>query len=112
MTNSELATATVKSAQVFFTVEQFAGIEPAFTQAALRSLIFKAAPRQTSLGEISGNGALEAGAIIRHGRKVLIDRERFLSWYRAASAPAPAPAYVDKRGPGRPRGSRSPRKGA
>lgn len=63
-----------------FTVEQFAERNPAFTQAALRNLIFKAEPRQSTKGEISGNGLIECGAIIRLGRKVLIHEARFFSW--------------------------------
>ena len=63
-----------------YTVHQFAEIEPAFTQAALRNLIFKAEPRQSSKGPIPGNGLIEYGAIIRTGRKVMIHRERFLAW--------------------------------
>lgn len=64
----------------FYTVAQFAEIEPAFTAAALRNLIFKAGPRQSSKGEIPGNGLIECGAIVRRGRKVMICRERFLAW--------------------------------
>lgn len=66
--------------QVFYTVAQFAEVEPAFTQAALRNLIFKAEPRHSSKGEIPGNGLIECGAIVRKGRKVMLHRERFLSW--------------------------------
>ena len=67
---------------VFRTVEQFAERNPAFTPAALRNLIFKAAPRQSSKGEIPGNGLIEAGAILRIGRKVLIDEDSFFDWVR------------------------------
>jgi hypothetical protein len=63
-----------------FTVEQFSIRNPAFTPAALRNLIFKAEPRQSSRGEIPGNGLAECGAIIRLGRKVLINEARFYSW--------------------------------
>lgn len=66
--------------QTLYTVEQFAAAEPAFTAAALRNLIFKAEPRQSSKGEIPGNGLIECGAIVRRGRKVMIHRERFLDW--------------------------------
>lgn len=66
--------------QVFYTVAQFAEAEPAFTQAALRNLIFKAEPRHSSKGVIPGNGLIECGAIVRRGRKVMIHRERFLAW--------------------------------
>ena len=68
------------------TVEQFAARNPAFTTAALRNLIFKAEARQSSRGEIPGNGLSECGAIIRVGRKVLIDEARFFEWLRAHTA--------------------------
>ena len=69
-----------------FTVEQFAIRQPAFTEPSLRNLIFKAEPRQSSRGVIPGNGLLECGAIVRVGRKVLIDEGRFIEWIRAQSA--------------------------
>jgi hypothetical protein len=62
------------------TVAQVAAIYP-FSQAALRDLIFKAADRFNSKGDrIPGNGLAEAGAILRVGRKVLIDLDAFESW--------------------------------
>ena len=70
--------------QTLYTVEQFAQIEPAFTAASLRNLIFKAEPRHSSKGEIPGNGLIESGAIIRRGRKVILHRERFLDWVQRA----------------------------
>lgn len=66
-----------------FTVGQFAKRNPAFTEAALRNLIFKADPRHSTRGEIPGNGLIEAGAVIRIGRKVLLDEERFFAWVDA-----------------------------
>ena len=68
--------------QTLFTVEQFATAQPAFTAAALRNLIFKAGARQSTKGEILGNGLIECGAIVRVGRKVLIDEHRFFEWVR------------------------------
>ena len=68
-----------------YTVEQFSLRQPAFTEQALRNMIFKANPRQSSRGEISGNGLIECGAIIRLGRKILIDEIKFLQWIRAQS---------------------------
>lgn len=62
------------------TVGQFAKLYPAFSEAAIRNLIFKADPRHSTKGEIPGNGLIEAGAIIRIGRKVLIDEARFFAW--------------------------------
>jgi hypothetical protein len=64
------------------TVAQFPVAHPAFTEAALRNLIFKAERRHSSNGEIPGNGLIEAGAIVRIGRKVLIDEDRFFDWVR------------------------------
>lgn len=63
-----------------FTVEQFPTVEPSFTSASLRNLIFKAQPRRSSQGVVPGNGLLECGAIVRVGRKVLIHRAKFLEW--------------------------------
>jgi hypothetical protein len=63
-----------------YTVEQFPTVEPSFTPAALRNLIFKAQPRHSSRGVIPGNGLIECGAIVRVGRKVLINRAKFLEW--------------------------------
>lgn len=66
--------------QTWFTVKQLAEVEPAFSQASLRNLIFKASPRYSTKGEIPGNGLIEAGAIKRVGGKVLIHHARFLAW--------------------------------
>ena len=66
--------------QTLFTVEQFAEIQPAFTQSSLRNLIHGAEARKSTQGVIQGNGLLECGAIVRVGRKVLIDAEKFLHW--------------------------------
>jgi hypothetical protein len=79
------ATSTATSADaaarpVLLTVEQCSQRNPAFTIPALRNLIFKAEPRQSSRGEVPGNGLAEAGAIIRLGRRVLLDEGKFLAW--------------------------------
>lgn len=55
------------------TVKQFPTKYPAFTQGGLRSLIFN---------EYT-NGLAESGAIIRIGRKVLINDELFFRWIEA-----------------------------
>lgn len=63
------------------TVAQVADLYPVFSQAALRDLIFKCADRQNSRGDrIAGNGLAEAGAILRVGRKVMFDLDRFEAW--------------------------------
>ncbi len=77
----ETQLAAVQPRRRVATVAQTAAIYPAFTQAALRDLIFKAADRYNSKGDrIPGNDLAEAGAILRVGRKVLIDIDAFESW--------------------------------
>ena len=64
-----------------YTVSQFAERHKAFPQAAQRALILNAAPRQNSRGEeVPGNGLEKSGAILRIGRRVLIDEQRFFFW--------------------------------
>ena len=65
-----------------FAVRRFSQRHPDFSEPSLRNLLFKARPRQSSKGEIPGNGLIEAGAILRVGRKVLIDEDRFFAWVR------------------------------
>ena len=72
-----------KATRAVFTVPQFAQRNPAFSQAALRNLIFKADERKGANCTIPGNGLTEAGALIRIGRKVLLDEERFFDWVDA-----------------------------
>lgn len=51
------------------------------TESALRHLIFHAEPSFASDGQkTSGNGLLQAGVIIRIGRKILIDLDKFDDW--------------------------------
>lgn len=66
--------------RVLLSVRDFSTRHPAFPAATLRDLIFKAEERYTSKGKLPGNGLLEAGAIIRIGRKVLLDEARFFAW--------------------------------
>ena len=70
----------IEQRPAYKTVAQFSNDNPCFTPSSLRNLIFKADERQSSNGAIAGNGLLEAGAIIRIGRKVLIDETRFYAW--------------------------------
>ena len=72
--------ANTEQRPIYKTVEQFSKDNPAFSPSALRNLIFKADERVSTNGVIAGNGLLEAGAIIRIGRKVLIDESRFYAW--------------------------------
>lgn len=63
------------------TVNQFSAAWDAWTPPALRNLILNAADRVNSRGErIPGNGLLEVGAIVRVGRRVLIDEQAFFRW--------------------------------
>jgi hypothetical protein len=64
-----------------FTVEQFADRRPAWSQPALRNLILNSVSRLNSRGErIPGNGLAESGAVVRVGRRVLIDESVFFRW--------------------------------
>ncbi len=63
------------------TVRQFSEKYPAFSQGAIRNLIFLAESRNTSKGTIPGNGL--SVALVRIGRKVLIDEARFFEWIDA-----------------------------
>lgn len=68
------------SSNGYVSVRQFSERNPAFSEPSVRNLIFKADPRESSLGTIPGNGLVEAGAIVRIGRKVLISEQRFFAW--------------------------------
>ena len=51
------------------------------TPSAIRADIFKAEDRLNSRGErIAGNGLAAHGAVIRRGRKVLLDVHRYGNW--------------------------------
>lgn len=52
------------------TIKQFVQENPAFTVGGIRFQIFNE----------NSNGLKEAGAIIRIGRKVLIDADRYFDW--------------------------------
>lgn len=71
---------TPSPSNAYVTVRQFSERNPAFSEPSVRNLIFKADPRESSLGGIPGNGLIEAGAIVRIGRKVLISESRFFAW--------------------------------
>lgn len=64
--------------RALLTVRQFSDKHSAFTQGALRNLIFLAPSRKTSRGTIQGNGLNMA--LVRIGRKVLIDEAKFFQW--------------------------------
>ena len=73
----------IPARRVILTVRHFTHRNPAFTEAAMRNLVFKADERKSTKGIIAGNGLIEAGAIVRIGRKVLIDEARFFDWVEA-----------------------------
>lgn len=84
--NANAALAEVQTAnqrRVIINVRQFSKRNPAFTESALRNLIFKADERPGANCTIPGNGLIEAGAVVRIGRKVLIDEDRFFEWVEA-----------------------------
>ena len=58
------------------TVKQFPKKHPAFTEGGMRHIIFHA----------NDNGLEESGALVRLGRKVLIDEELFFSWLKNRGA--------------------------
>ena len=60
------------------TVRQFSEKHPAFSQGSIRNLVFLAESRKTSKGTIAGNGL--GIALVRIGRKLLIDESRFFEW--------------------------------
>jgi hypothetical protein len=62
----------------FSTVNQFAQKQPAFTIGGLRPLIFNE----------NNNGLAKSGAIVRVGRKVLIDDAKFFAWIEAQNKAA------------------------
>lgn len=62
----------------FSTVKQFTDKKPAFTTGGLRSLIFN----ETT------NGLKESGAIVRIGRKLLIEDSKFFAWVSAQNGAA------------------------
>jgi len=68
----------VPQPRTLLTVRQFSDKHPAFTQGAIRNLIFLSENRKTSKGTIEGNGLNVA--LVRIGRKVLIDEEKFFQW--------------------------------
>jgi hypothetical protein len=58
------------------TVKQFCHKYPAFTEGGIRDRIFHA----------DSNGLKKFGAILRNGRRVLIDEEKFFNWLREYGA--------------------------
>ena len=63
----------VKTVWTYLTVQQFTNKHAAFNTGGMRSLIFNE----------HQNGLAKSGAIIRIGRKVLIDQDLFFSWVQS-----------------------------
>jgi len=72
----------------FKSVSQFSETYPAFSEGAIRHLIFLSKPRPPSKGNIPGNGF--APAFIRLGRKILIDEAKFFDIVKAKQLPQDA----------------------
>lgn len=72
LTFANIATLPVLMADIrkILTVSQFAERCPAFTESALRWVIFNR----------HKNGLAESGAILRNGRRILIDADKFFAW--------------------------------
>jgi hypothetical protein len=68
-----LPTEAMQAAWLYSTVKQFSEKHPAFSVGSLRSLIFSA----------SNNGLNESGAIVRVGRKILLNETKFFGWVEA-----------------------------
>jgi hypothetical protein len=71
---------------VLSTIRQFSEKYPAFSQGSLRNLIHLSAERYSSKGKIPSNGL--AIALVRIGRKLLIDEVRFFQWIEAQQGDA------------------------
>ena len=76
--------ATTQNQSPILTVAQFSARHPAFSAGSLRSLIFLSKPRRSSAGKIPANGL--ASALVRIGRRVLIDEDKFIEWARSHGA--------------------------
>ena len=61
-------------------VKQFSERHPAFSQAGIRHLIHCADERDRSKGKLPGNGLKESGAILKCGRRIVIDEARCFAW--------------------------------
>ena len=75
---NQSTTATKSLLDSWLTIKLLAQAEPAFTEAAIRNLVFLAASRKTSKGTIAGNGL--APHIRRVGSKVLVNHGGWLGW--------------------------------
>ncbi len=78
--------------RILLTVKKFAEKHPAFPESSLRYLIFLASPRWRRIKgrheEVEGNGL--AKALLRVGRRVLIDEALFFRWVEEQQTPSQA----------------------
>lgn len=83
MYHTPLPMPAVMMQQALYPVQDFVAL-PEFsflTESSMRHLIFNSRSRYSASGEkIQGNGLVESGAIIRIGRRVLIDAAKFREW--------------------------------
>lgn len=80
---------TVQPLRSLLTVRQLHERYPAWSEPALRALILNASNRTNSRGDkVSGNGL--DFALIRCGRKLLLDERLFIEWVAAQSKRARA----------------------
>ena len=66
-------TEAIQTAFAYLTINQFTAKHTAFTLGGMRSLVFQE----------HQNGLAKSGAIVRIGRKVLIDQEKFFAWVQS-----------------------------
>lgn len=69
-TTAAIQTEAVQSARLYLTVQQFNQKHPAFPVGTLRHQIFN---EET-------NGLKKSGAIVRNGRRVLINEPKYFAW--------------------------------
>lgn len=63
------------------TIKLFCKNHPSWTEGAIRNLIFFSKERHTSKGKLPGNGF--DVALLRVGRKILIDEDKFFAWIKS-----------------------------
>ncbi len=81
------ATFTEPPPRRLFTLPKFAERHSSFTTlAAVTNQVFKAKSRQSTKGEIFGNGMEEAGAVVRLAGRVLIDEDAYFRWVDSQQA--------------------------
>lgn len=76
-----LQTAQAPPPRTLLTLRQLAQRHPAFTEVALRNLVYKAGRNRAAVPQVS---VLDT-ALRRVGRRVLIDESRFLAWVDACA---------------------------